>query len=120
MSAHDLSDGGLTVSLAESCIFGSTNGRVLGARIQVTPETRWDRYLFGEDQSRILVSCENSKITAIVEVAGTFGVPIETLGEVQVSRYSVNNIIDLSVEQLIDWYSTSLERKVAGEVIAGL
>ncbi|KAJ1683916.1 hypothetical protein LUZ63_020869 [Rhynchospora breviuscula] len=56
-SAHDCSDGGLAVTLAESCIAGE-----IGASIELAPEveavanTRLDSVLFGESQSRIVVS----------------------------------------------------------------
>ncbi len=53
-SAHDCSEGGLAVTLAESCLSGN-----LGATITlppISPQQRWDEYLFGEAASRIIVS----------------------------------------------------------------
>jgi len=51
-SAHDCSDGGLAVALAEACL---SSGR--GATLCLsTPPERWDQALFGEGSSRIVVS----------------------------------------------------------------
>ncbi|TVQ42885.1 MAG: phosphoribosylformylglycinamidine synthase subunit PurL [Gloeocapsa sp. DLM2.Bin57] len=53
-SAHDCAEGGLSVTLAESCLSGN-----LGAQITLPPlptNLRWDEYLFGEAASRIVVS----------------------------------------------------------------
>ncbi|MEL6326604.1 MAG: phosphoribosylformylglycinamidine synthase subunit PurL [Cyanobacteria bacterium J06626_23] len=57
-SAHDLSEGGLAVSLAEACISGG-----LGAEIELAETSgRWDTLLFGEGGSRIVVSVNPAHI----------------------------------------------------------
>jgi phosphoribosylformylglycinamidine synthase len=53
-SAHDVSDGGLAVALAECCIGGPE--KPLGARIELRDMIRGDALLFGESQSRIVVT----------------------------------------------------------------
>jgi len=53
-SAHDCSEGGLAVAIAESCISGS---KTIGADIRFSSKIRLDALLFGETQSRIVVSC---------------------------------------------------------------
>ena len=60
LSAHDCSDGGLAVALAESCVQGGV-GFVAGA---VLPP-RWDAALFGEGQSRIVVSLHPRPLAAV-------------------------------------------------------
>jgi phosphoribosylformylglycinamidine synthase len=50
-SAHDCAEGGLAVALAECCISNQ-----FGAKIHLSTTTRWDRLLFGEAASSILVS----------------------------------------------------------------
>src|SRR5205085_1254781 len=55
-SCHDLSEGGLAVSVAESCVFRADEERILGAKINIDTLLRKDFYLFGEDQSRVMVS----------------------------------------------------------------
>jgi len=82
-SAHDLSDGGLAVALAESSFGG------IGARIDLDTELRPDFLLFHEGPSRVLVStAQPDKVHAIARKHGVespvVGVTIE--GEVEISR----------------------------------
>ena len=78
-SAHDCSDGGLAVALAECCIGGG-----LGARIAL-PETevRLDAELFGESPSRIVLSATAANAKRIGVLAAEQGVPVSTLGAVE-------------------------------------
>ena len=62
-SAHDSAEGGLTVALAEACISGQ-KGAALQLDIEATAAVRWDRLLFGEGGSRILVSVAEDAIAA--------------------------------------------------------
>ncbi len=79
-SAHDCSDGGLAVALAECCIWGQ-----IGARITLPgdPEgVRLDARLFGESPSRIVLSASPENAGRIQQMAGERGVPVHRLGEV--------------------------------------
>jgi phosphoribosylformylglycinamidine (FGAM) synthase-like enzyme len=80
-SAHDCSEGGLAVALAECCI-GDPDG-TLGAEIELT---KWGSLplralLFGEAQARIIVSTANAP--ALLEIARTHGVPARVIGQVR-------------------------------------
>ncbi|MFE5320966.1 phosphoribosylformylglycinamidine synthase subunit PurL [Paenibacillus sp. NPDC056579] len=77
-SAHDLSDGGLAVALAESCISGR-----LGASVNFTSELRNDIALFSESQSRILLSASPEQAGALKQWIAEQGVPYQELGQVQ-------------------------------------
>ena len=74
LSAHDCSDGGLAVALAESCILGG-----VGFRGNLDA-ARWDAALFGEKQSRIVVSLEPADLPALADLARFRGVPLLSLG----------------------------------------
>jgi len=77
-SAHDCSDGGLAVALAECCIWGKT-----GAKVAVPQgEARLDAQLFGESPSRIILSATAANAAKIEELAARRGVSIHALGEV--------------------------------------
>ncbi|MBI5682210.1 MAG: phosphoribosylformylglycinamidine synthase subunit PurL [Deltaproteobacteria bacterium] len=74
-SAHDLSEGGLAVALAECCISSPANGHI-GAIVNFkstlqTPnsELRTDSLLFGETQSRIIVTLEEKNLKEFMEIA---------------------------------------------------
>jgi phosphoribosylformylglycinamidine synthase len=77
-SAHDLSEGGLAVALAESCIGGG-----LGAKVRISTELRGDFALFSESQSRILLSASPEKAAELETFLRARGVPVQTIGTVQ-------------------------------------
>jgi len=83
-SAHDLSEGGLAVALAESCISGG-----LGADVDVRTNLRPDFALFSESQSRILLSAAPEWVEHLLALAGEFGVPHAVLGEVKGSGITI-------------------------------
>ncbi|MCH8313794.1 MAG: phosphoribosylformylglycinamidine synthase subunit PurL [Nitrospinae bacterium] len=87
-SAHDCSDGGLGVAAVESCITGPENS--LGATLNLESTLRKDALLFGESQSRILVSFAEGKRDSIAEMAKGKEVPFAVIGEVGGSRFIVN------------------------------
>lgn len=77
-SAHDLSDGGLAVALAESCISGR-----LGAKVNFATELRNDIALFSESQSRILLSASPEQAEELKQWIAGQGVPYQELGHVE-------------------------------------
>ncbi|MGG2196981.1 MULTISPECIES: phosphoribosylformylglycinamidine synthase subunit PurL [Paenibacillus] len=98
-SAHDLSDGGLAVALAESCMSGR-----IGAKVNFASELRADIALFSESQSRILLSASADKAGELEKLLVSRGVPVQVLGTVggEKLEVSVNGVsaIDASVTQL--------------------
>ena len=86
-SAHDCSEGGLAVALAESCISqqaGRETPRLIGAEIDLSgfKSARLDALLFGETQSRIVISCKAIDAIKVVERAKLLGVPAARIGTV--------------------------------------
>jgi len=81
-SAHDCSEGGLAVTLAECCVSGK-NG-TLGTEIHLPVSgIRRDACLFGESQSRAVVSLKRGPGENILKsLAGEYGVPVFSIGEV--------------------------------------
>ena len=79
-SAHDLAEGGLLVALAE-CAMGGT--KLLGASIQLdAPHTRIDALLFGESQSRALLTVRPENAAALAALFERRGVPARRIGTV--------------------------------------
>ncbi|MEC0244112.1 phosphoribosylformylglycinamidine synthase subunit PurL [Paenibacillus dokdonensis] len=76
-SAHDLSEGGLAVALAESCISGS-----LGASVSISTTLRHDLALFSESQSRILLSAAKDQADKLQAYLTEQGVPVTLIGSV--------------------------------------
>jgi phosphoribosylformylglycinamidine synthase len=77
-SAHDCSEGGLAVAIAESCISGK---KVIGAEIDFgATGLRIDQLLFNESQSRIVISVPKANATAALSLLEWRGVPARKLG----------------------------------------
>ncbi|CCO09227.1 phosphoribosylformylglycinamidine synthase subunit PurL [Desulforamulus hydrothermalis] len=76
-SAHDCAEGGLAVALAECCIAGG-----LGADITMVRRFRGDALLFGETQSRIIISVDRQRSVELVKKLVAAGVPYSQLGTV--------------------------------------
>ncbi|HEU5071254.1 MAG TPA: phosphoribosylformylglycinamidine synthase subunit PurL [Verrucomicrobiae bacterium] len=95
-SAHDCSDGGLAVALAESCIselIAKDTPRLIGATVDITHlgsieagvsewKPRLDALLFGETQSRVVISTKAINATKVIERAKLLGVPAVKIGTV--------------------------------------
>lgn len=105
-SAHDCSDGGLAVAIAESCISGDTGFSGEGLRI----EGRLDDSLFGELQSRIVVSLPASSSAKLEKIAARWGVPLALLGRVGGRRLSIGSYIDLPLTEIARSWGKGLER----------
>ncbi|MDB6063902.1 MAG: purL [Pedosphaera sp.] len=86
-SAHDCSEGGLAVALAESCIsqqIARETPRLIGAQIDLSSiaDTRLDALLFGETQSRVVISVGPNQAAKVLAQAKILGVPAMQLGKV--------------------------------------
>ena len=97
-SAHDISDGGLAVSLAECCIGGPD--RPLGVRIETHEMIRGDALLFSESPSRIVVSLEEKNLAQLQELAAEIRVPMHVIGTVGGARFVIQPLLQLPVEEL--------------------
>ena len=86
-SAHDCSEGGLAVALAESCIsqqIARETPRLIGAQIDLTAfkDVRLDALLFGETQSRVVITTKALDAVKAIERAKLLGVPALRIGTV--------------------------------------
>jgi len=100
-SAHDCSEGGLAVTLAESCLFNNlgfvSNGWKPGGRL--------DAALFGEIQSRIIVTVPPKSTSKLERIAERYQVVAIKLGTVGGKRLRLGEYIDLSLNKLGEaWY----------------
>lgn len=108
-SAHDCAEGGIAIAVAEKAINSPKN---LGAQITTTyPSTTAD--LFGEMQSRILVSVRPDDLMKLIEVCALHNVPMEAIGFVTGGAYMFGSITT-TVDELRTAYSTALEKIVLG------
>jgi phosphoribosylformylglycinamidine synthase II len=122
-SAHDISDGGLAVTLAESCFAASSSGvgaglapPVLGATVRLTNDSASAEHaLFNERGARAIVSVTPSKLAAVLDIARQYNVGAHELGKVTRGdafriEHKGRAVIDSSIETLRDAWAHSLER----------
>ena len=113
-SAHDCSDGGFGVALAECCVTGKTHEAAShGAKVTLPGKGRLDSRLFGEAQSRVVVSCKPEMAAQMEAMAGKFGVPCEKIGQVGGSSLVVGSEINVSIDKLAELFFTSIEKQMA-------
>ncbi len=110
-SAHDCSEGGVAVALAEAAIAGG-----LGATLALDDDLAPASSLFSETQGRIVVTCAEADAEALTDLFVTRGVPFSVIGEVGGDRLVIEDKIDLALEQLAAAWGPTLERLVAGDV----
>ena len=109
-SAHDISDGGLAVALAECCIGGPE--KPLGVRVQTHEMIRADALLFSESQSRIIVSLEEEDMGRLQEIGTRHNVPVQQIGVVGGTRFSIQPLVQLPVEELKSIWSNGLTARL--------
>ena len=94
-SAHDCSDGGLAVTLAESCIAGN-----MGLMANAEISGRWNAALFGETQSRIVISLSSSDMGKLTTICSEEGVPFLELGVTEGDSLIIGSLLDVAVTDL--------------------
>ncbi len=113
-SAHDVSDGGLAVCLSECAL----HSEGLGAAISVDiPEgVRLDAALFGEAQSRIVLTADNSDGQKLVDLASSWPVEVRRIGTVGGDRLSISagdvTLLDAAVDELRTIYESAIPSRI--------
>ena len=125
-SAHDCSDGGLAITLAEcafdtggiGCEVDSPQLSGGGAESMTRTEARLAATLFGESASRVVVSVRPADRAALVQMAEEAGVPAQLIGKTGGSRLLIRAdgavAIDVAVADAERIWSTAIERHFRG------
>ena len=108
-SVHDCAEGGIAVALAEG---GFAKG--MGATISLASnDLPAECVLFGEDASRVVISCDREKLSAIQQIGVKYGVAVEEIGETVAGSLEIKldgqPVISASVAELRAVYENSLE-----------
>jgi phosphoribosylformylglycinamidine synthase subunit PurL len=114
-SAHDLSEGGLAVALAESAI--SNADKMLGASIELKRDgIRSDELLFGEAPSRIIVTLDKGDLKALQAIAGKNNTGCQMIGVVEGKSLSIkiddSVVIDAPVSDLSRSWRNALSSRL--------
>ena len=117
-SAHDCSDGGLAVALAECCV--SAPGEGLGAMIRLPLDgLRRDALLFGESQSRVILTVKTDVAAEVLNRAWDAGIPAAKIGVVGGGRLVIDVpsddrttgcSIDVEVRTLRNRWANAIEK----------
>lgn len=106
-SAHDISEGGLAVALAECCIFGDKR---IGCNVKYSYLKRKDFSLFGESHSRIIISADEKNQKRIFLICEQNDIPITILGKTEGKFLKINSDINIKLDDLISHYYCSINR----------
>ena len=104
-SAHDISEGGLVVTLLECGFHGN-----LGFKVAAEAFTRKDAYWFGEAQGRVVVSCNKQQAESVKQKANEAGIEITELGMVTDGNIEVNEEQWGSITDWKNKYDTAIEK----------
>ena len=119
-SAHDCSDGGLAVALAECC-FSSLNREAVGATVELAGTLPLRARLFSESPSRIIISFGEDALEQLEEIAARTGCPFTILGRTGGEHLSIKadgeEVVNLSLMELESAWRTSLASKLHAEVM---
>ena len=107
VSAHDVADGGLFITLMESAM-----SRNLGFEIESEEEIRKDAFLFGEAQGRIVVSVPEAKQGEFIEIAATSAIEYTLLGTVTAGDILIDEHSFGHVSKYKSSFETSLEKTI--------
>jgi phosphoribosylformylglycinamidine synthase len=114
-SVHDCSDGGLAVALAEKVF---PNG--VGARVNIASDGLPAEFaLFGEDASRVVLSCDPDNVERIQLLAAKHGVSADVLGETIPEQLEISldgkMVVSAAVAELGEAYQKALEAALRSE-----
>ena len=107
-SAHDCSEGGVAVTLAESTFSNGVGVRANLESLGLPPEF----VLFGEDASRVVISCDRSKLVGIQQVAEKYRLSAEEIGETVSDQVEIQLdrrvVVSAAVKELRDSFENAL------------
>ena len=106
-SAHDVSDGGLFVSLLEMGMPGE-----LGFDIVTDDEIRLDAFLFGEGQGRVIVSCTETQQDRLLDVIEDLDIPIVLLGHVTKGKINIDGTAFGFVQEWRNTFDNAIEEEM--------
>ena len=106
-SAHDISDGGLFISLLESSILNN-----VGFDITTSAEVREDAFLFGENPSRIIVSVREVIEDDFLDLISKSNIPFMLLGHVTKGEIRIDDVSFGNIKEYKNIHNSSLKNKI--------
>jgi len=115
-SAHDCSDGGIAVALAESAM-----AQTIGIKADIASQGLPSEFvLFGEDASRIIISCDASHLSGIQQIAVKYGLSSEVIGETIPEKFEIKLdgkvVVSAAAMELREDFEGALEKALKAEL----
>ena len=112
-SAHDCSDGGIAIALAESSF-----PQGIGIKADIPGNDLPDEFLlFGEDASRILISCDQSNLSRIQQVAVKYGISSQQIGVTVPAEFEIKidgrAVVSASISEMRESFESALTKALA-------
>ena len=108
-AAHDISDGGLAVSIAEMGIFGSLGAQIDLSVLSGSIHEIW----FSEAQSGIVLTCKPDKKESLMKHLSQGGVDVAQIGTVQGDALIFEGVGSVSLDQLQSIYESAIPKAMA-------
>jgi phosphoribosylformylglycinamidine synthase II len=105
-SAHDVSDGGLVIALAECC--AGNKERMFGLKANMFSALRADMLCFSESQSRFILSAATHNKNDLEKHFGELNIPVHRVGRVGGDVFSFNNWFTIPIADLAGLYYDTL------------
>ena len=105
-SAHDISEGGLSVALAEKCLISGK----FGAGIKL--DNYDDAALFGESQTRVVVSFASENESGIKSICSKNNIQFKLVGKVTTGNLIIGSSIDIPLSELSNYYESAIPDKM--------
>jgi phosphoribosylformylglycinamidine synthase len=103
VAAHDLSDGGLAIALAESCLAGGTG-------CVITPPADAASFLFSESAARALLAAQPGTAAELVAICEEAGVPAQVIGQTGGSALEIAGLFSVPLAELAQVHRGALPR----------
>jgi phosphoribosylformylglycinamidine synthase subunit PurL len=108
-TAHDVSDGGLVVTLVESCVAGA-----IGVEISLPVDLPAAQALWSESPGRVVVTVASQHVRAFAELCADAEVPLADIGTVGGAGLVVRGLLDVSLDELEDGFEGGLPAALGG------
>jgi phosphoribosylformylglycinamidine synthase subunit PurL len=106
VSAHDVSDGGLSIALAECCIINKS--KPIGIEAQISSELKEHQLLFSETQSRFIISVKPESKSDFESLCNSINITFQNIGKTGGNNLSINDNLKISLSELNKLYYNTI------------
>ncbi|RMG60256.1 MAG: phosphoribosylformylglycinamidine synthase subunit PurL [Deltaproteobacteria bacterium] len=109
-SAHDVSEGGIAVALAECCF--TDEGPVCGFRVSLPWKGREDALLFGETQGRVIITVTSEREDDFLKFSEEMGIPVRKIGITGGNELHIEGLASLSLQEGYEIWKRAFREKL--------